>query len=214
MNSGSHPTQGGGGGHEHPFGLFLYDCHEGVHFLDPLFSQLERSGELLICRGDCLADLLHVNTNRCRDVVHVVGDRARVPHYRIDVTINPVEHVAHLRVALSKIPGGRNERDRKNQQCDRSEATCVSSDLFEGRRFGLDLPRDDRVGMRGCSLKQPLRPGGQPYGHARDVCKGKAIRSCRRSERYKECYSQYISATASVFVHGAAATESLASPVS
>ena len=63
MDSGSHSTQGGRGSHERPLGFFLNDSHEGVHFLDSLFSQLERRGELLVCRGDCLADLLYVHAN-------------------------------------------------------------------------------------------------------------------------------------------------------
>src|SRR5512141_2554757 len=42
MNSGAHSTQRGCGSHERPFGLFLNYSHQGVHFLDSLFSHFER----------------------------------------------------------------------------------------------------------------------------------------------------------------------------
>ena len=63
MNSSSHSTQRGSGTDEHPLGFFLHDSHEGVHFLDSLFSHFERRGEFLVRRGDRLTDLLHVNAH-------------------------------------------------------------------------------------------------------------------------------------------------------
>jgi len=39
-------------------------------------------------------------------------------HDRIDVAVNPIEHVAHLGVALPEIPCGRNERDSQDEESD------------------------------------------------------------------------------------------------
>ena len=49
-----------------------------------------------------LSDRLHVRANRRRDVVDVVGDRSRVLHHRIDVSVDVIEHVA--RTSRSRLP--------------------------------------------------------------------------------------------------------------
>src|SRR3954462_14513000 len=100
--------------HERRLRFLLHHLEQRVQLLDSVFSR--RCGLLksLIHRRDCLTDLLNVDTDCCRDVDHVVGNRARVPHERIDVAVNLVQHVADLLVAFPEIPRRRNERPRQH----------------------------------------------------------------------------------------------------
>ena len=128
----------------------------------------------MIRHRDRLTDLLDVHSHGSRDVVHVIRDRARVPHQRIDVSVNAIEHVAHFGVALSEIPCCGHQRHREHQQSDRGKTTGVRGHFLERGGFRLNLFRYDRVWQRRCRLKQPVRSRRQPFRHARVVCKGKA----------------------------------------
>lgn len=148
MNSRAHSSNCRGRGHEHAFRFFLHNSEKRVELLDSVFRCLDRRDELLIRHRDGLAHLLNIHANRCRDVIRVVRNRARVPHDRVDVTVNAVEHVADLGIALPEIPRCRDERDCQYQQRDRSKSACIRRDLVERAYFRLDLFRDDRIGER------------------------------------------------------------------
>lgn len=147
MNSSAYSTNCRRRGDERGLGLFLHDGQESVEILDSFFGQVNRRHNSLIRGCNSLTQLLHVNANRRRDVVHVVCDRARVPHDRIDVTINAIHHVADLPVALPEIPRRRHKRDRQHTQSDGSDSTRISGDLLEQSRLDCHLLRDDRVGQ-------------------------------------------------------------------
>ena len=196
MNSGADSAQRRSRAHERAFRFFLYDGKQCVKLLHAILCCSDRLDELLVGHRDRLAYLLHVDANRSRDVVHVVRDRARVTHQRIDVAVDAVHHVAHLRVALSEIPRCRNEKHSEQEQRNRRQSAGVGRYLLESADFRLDCLGEDRVGKSRYRLKQELGSRGQQCRHARVECKGKASIGLRSARRYKECYAQYISATA------------------
>ena len=156
MNSRANSTHRGRRRYERGLSLFLYNCQQCVEILDPILGQLDRRHQPLVRRRYSLTHLLHVDAYRRRDVVHVVGDRARMPHDRIDVAVNPVHHVADLRVALSEVPRRRHESDGENEQRDRRQSAGVGRDLAEQTWIDLHLFGDDRIGQGAGSLKQPV----------------------------------------------------------
>src|SRR3954466_9994209 len=118
LNSCLYSTNRGGSNYKCRFRFFLHDVEQRVQLVDACLRRSHRLLQPLIHSSDRLTHLLHVNAHRSRDVVDVVGDRAGVTHQRIDIAVHFVEHVAHFLVALSEIPGRRNQCDSENHYGD------------------------------------------------------------------------------------------------
>src|SRR2546429_3364768 len=105
INSGSHSANRRRSSYESRFRFLLHDFENCIELVDPVFRRTDRLLQPLIHRRHCLTHLLDVDSDRSGDVVHVVRDRTRVSHQRVDIAVNLVQHVADLLVTLSKIPG-------------------------------------------------------------------------------------------------------------
>jgi len=163
------------GRHESRFGLLLHHVEQGVQLIDSIFGRADRLLQPLIHGGDGLAHLLNIHPDRRRDVVYIVRDRAGVPHQRIDVAVDLVQHVADFLVALSEVPCGGDERDRQDDDGDRHDAARYTRDLAPETGLRHDLLRVDRIGKRANGLQQQLGAPAHPSHHVREVCKGEAI---------------------------------------
>src|ERR1700682_4700751 len=106
-----HSANGRRSRHERRLRFFLHHVKERVELLHAILRSRKRILQSLVHGGNRLTHLLHIDANGRRDVVDVVRDCACVPHQRIDVAVDLVEHVAHFLVALSEIPRCGNERD-------------------------------------------------------------------------------------------------------
>lgn len=131
MNSGPYAAQGRGCRDEGPFRFLLHDGEKRVQILDALLGNCNCFDDFLTGHRNGLTHLLDIHPHRRRYVVHVVGDGARVTHQRIYVTVDAVEHVTDLRVALPEVPGGGYQSHCKNKQRDRSKTTGIRGDLLE-----------------------------------------------------------------------------------
>ena len=192
MNSRPNSANSGRGGDERRLSFFLNHCKKRVQLLDPVLRQLDRRHQPLIGRRYSLTDLLYVDAHRRRDVVHVVGNCAGVPHDWIDVAIDAVQHVADLSVTLPEVPRRRHERDGQYEQRDRCESACVRGDLLKQSRVCHHLLGDERVRQSPGGLQQPSGPRQQPCGHGWVMCKGKAILGCSSSNGTKSAGSDIL----------------------
>src|ERR1700686_4486360 len=163
------------GRHERRFRLLLHDLQQRIQLVDPVFRRTRRLLQSLIYSGHGLAHLLYVYADRGRDVIDVVRNCAGVPHQRVDVPVDLVQHIADFLVALSEIPGRRHQRHSQNYHCDGHDAARRARDLFPQPLLGRDLFRVDRVGKSTGSLQQQFGAATDPSRHVREVCKGEAI---------------------------------------
>src|SRR5215203_7008822 len=69
----------------------LHYPHERVQLVEPPLSGLHGHRQPLVRQSHRLVELLHIDPDRRRDVIDVVGDRVRVPHQRTDVSVEPID---------------------------------------------------------------------------------------------------------------------------
>src|SRR6202521_6114392 len=175
--------------HERRFRLLLNDLQQRIQLIDPVFRRTRGLLQALIYGGHRLTHLLYVYADRSRDVIRGVSNRARVPHQRVDVPVDLVQHVADFLVALAEIPGSGHERHSQNNHGDGHDAAGRACDLFPQPRLGHDLFHVDRVRKSTGSLQQQFGAATDPSRHTREVCKGEAIyrEGLRRGTKSAQC---------------------------
>src|SRR5450759_3782768 len=175
IDSRLHAADGRRSRYEGGFRLLLHDFQQRIELIDPVLRRARGLLQSLIYSRHSLTHLLYVYAERGRDVVDVVRDRARVPHQRVDIPVDLVQHVADFLVALPEIPGGGHQRHCKDDHRDGHDDARRAGGLFPPPRCGHDLFRIDRVRKRAGSLQQQLRAATDPSRHTCEVCKGEAI---------------------------------------